>query len=299
MKENFYQNPLLEGADPYSLLHDNTYYLYSTNDRDNGFRVFSSPDCVSWVERGHCLRKGDVMGEFNFWAPEVIERNGVFYMVYVSEEHLGVATATSPLGPFRQSEKSWLFDFKAIDGHFFTDDDGVTYLYFVRFDHGNVIWCAKMNDDLLSCDVSTLTFLLRAEEDWELRQSHIAEGPFVLKHKGLYYLTYSANHTKSPNYAVGYAVSESPFGPFRRADENPILCRTASVAGTGHHSFTTTLDGKDLLCVYHAHSRTEGDPYPRMTCVDRAAFVEDPCGIDRLRIYGPTNPPQPIPQNEQ
>lgn len=180
---NTYQNPVLEGADPFVLLHDGVYYLYSTND-PHGFRVFTSTDMGTWTDRGYCLRAEDVQGDRWFWAPEVISRNGKFYMVYVAEEHLGIAVADSPLGPFRQAEKRWLNEKNEIDGHFFADEDGDVYLFFVRFEDGNVLYCAKMREDLLSYDPDTVTFLFRAEEEWELRDCSVVEGPFVLKHKG-------------------------------------------------------------------------------------------------------------------
>ena len=41
-----------------------------------------------------------------------------FYMVYTAEEHMGVAVADSPLGPFTQENKVWLREDKSIDGHF-------------------------------------------------------------------------------------------------------------------------------------------------------------------------------------
>ena len=41
-----YQNPLMEGADPFILAHDGTYYLYVTN-AEEGFRVFHSRDLIS------------------------------------------------------------------------------------------------------------------------------------------------------------------------------------------------------------------------------------------------------------
>ena len=102
------------------------------------------------------------------------------------------------------------------------DDDGTVYLYFVRFDDGNVLWCAKMNDDMLSYDKSTATFLFRAEDEWELRDCSVVEGAFVLKHNGKYYLTYSANHTRCEDYAVGCSVSDRPMGPFTNVSYNPF-----------------------------------------------------------------------------
>ena len=285
---NTYQNPVCEGADPFVLLHNGTYYLYSTNSPD-GFRVFTSTDMGTWEDRGYCLRAEDVMGDKWFWAPEVMERNGKFYMVYVANEHLGIAVADSPLGPFRQEEKKWLNDCNEIDGHFFVDDDGCVYLYFVRFDAGNVLWCAKMNDDLLSYDKDTATFLFRAEDEWETRDCSVVEGAFVLKHNGKYYLTYSANHTRCEDYAIGCAVSEHPMGPFEKVSYNPILKKSDALNGTGHHSFTTTKDGQGLVCVYHARPGRDTS-CARLTCVDRAAFEPDPNGGDDiLVVYGPTS----------
>ena len=284
--DGMYQNPLLEGADPFILTYDNKYYLYATN-ADDGYKVFVSDDLSKWIDMGYCLKKEDVMGEKWFWAPEILYKNNQFYMIYSSEEHLGVAISKSPLGPFIQTEKKWLIDHLAIDGHFFIDEDGKVYLYYVKLDGTNQIYVSKMNDDLLSIDQSTETFLIKAEEAWETIDCLVTEGPFVLKHNGKYFLTYSANHTRNENYAVGYAVSDSPFGPFKKYDKNPILHKTSEVNGTGHHSFTKSLDEKELICVYHCHfSKTQFQP--RLVCVDRAYFDIDENGEDILVIHGPT-----------
>lgn len=288
--KGMYQNPLMEGADPFILTYNGRYYLYATN-ADDGFRVFVSEDMAEWEDKGYCLKKGDVKGEKWFWAPEIMARNGKFYMVYVSEEHLGIAVADSPLGPFTQNEKKWLSEKKAIDGHFFVDDDGTVYIYYVRLQGGNLIYMSKMNEDLSGFDEENERFLFRASEEWELKDCEVVEGPFVLKHNGKYYLTYSANHTRCEDYAIGYAVSDSPFGPFVKYEGNPILHKTDEVNGTGHHSFTQSLDGKELVCVYHRHCSKETFQ-PRLVCIDRAGFESGGDGEDILVIYGPTTTPQ-------
>ena len=57
-----YCNPVCEeGADPFILEHEGTYYLYSTNSPD-GFRVFVSDDLATWEEKGYCLKKGRRQG---------------------------------------------------------------------------------------------------------------------------------------------------------------------------------------------------------------------------------------------
>ncbi len=285
-------NPICEGADPFILLHEGKYYLYSTNAPD-GYLVYESDDLTHWENKGYCLRKEDVMGDKWFWAPEIMYRDGKFYMIYTSEEHLGIAVSDTPTGPFRQEKKQWLSERNAIDGDFFTDDDGTTYLYYVRFDGGNVIHGARLNPDF-TLDESTECRLIAAEEDWETCDCFVAEGPFMLKHNEKYYLTYSANHFRSPDYAIGYAVSDSPLGPFIKYEGNPILHRNENVNGVGHHSFTTSRDGKQMICVYHRHNSLT-EIHPRLTCIDRAEFLPSPTGSeDILVIHGPTTTPQAL-----
>ena len=116
----------------------------------------------------------------------------------------------------------------------------------------------------------------------------MAEGPFVLKHNGKYYLSYSANHTRSHDYAVGYAISDTPTGPFARYEGNPILKSGSGLYGAGHHSFTTSKDGERLICAYHVHNSAE-KLRPRLFCADAAEFVKNPGGgVDILVIHGPS-----------
>ncbi|MBQ6831496.1 MAG: glycoside hydrolase family 43 protein [Oscillospiraceae bacterium] len=302
MNENNFPNPIMPGADPFVLLHDGTYYMYCTVEnsekltdhhsfhtsvnKQDGYYVYRSQDLQSWENMGLCLSSTDVMGDKWFWAPEVLYRNGKFYMVYSAEEHIGMAVADSPLGPFRQTEKKWLYAEKAIDGHMFVDDDGTVYLYYVRLHNGNQIYVAKLSEDLLSIDVLYEDCLIKAEEPWETRDCLVAEGPFVLKHKGIYYLTYSANHTRCRDYAVGVAMSQSPVGPFEKFKGNPILHKNERFCGVGHHSFTTSRDGKVLICAYHCHDSYECFR-PRRVCLNTARFVPGENGMDELIINGP------------
>lgn len=266
-----YKNPVIAGADPFLLRANGKYYHYATSAPD-GFKVYSSPDLAEWKEEGYCLKAGEgVMGDKGFWAPEIKYYDGKYYMVYVANEHLAVAVSDSPLGPFRCPKMKWLSEKNAIDGSYFIDDDGKIYLYYVRFDGGNIIYGAPMNDMTTLCENQEKE-LLRASLPWEKVKGNVAEGPFVIKHGGKYYLTYTANDYISKDYAVGYAVSDSPMGPFEKYKGNPVLKRDGIYCGTGHHSFTTSPDGKKLLIVYHVH-HDENNVHPRLTCVDKAEFV--------------------------
>jgi len=285
-----YKNPVCEGADPFILLHDGKYYLYATTCPDKGYLISVSDDLVNWEEKGFCLNKEDVLGEKNFWAPEVMYHNGLFYMAYTADWHIGIATSASPLGPFKQTNKKWAISSKAIDGHFFKDDDGKIYLFYVHQTdtYANQIFAAEMNSTLDAIVEETERLLINPEESWEVRErARTAEGPFVLKNQGRYYLTYSVNDFQSTYYSVGCAVSDSPLGQYKKLKGNPILKQNEFVSGTGHHSFTTTKDGKQIVCVYHSHNSKES-VHPRMTCIDRAEFSKNEFGEDTIKIYGPT-----------
>ena len=246
-------------ADPYILFYNDTYYAYGTS-RADGFEVYSSKDLKSW-ERSPCLAlsKEDSYGDKWFWAPEVyyVEEDKKFYMFYSVEEHVCVATSDSPLGPFVQDEKKPIREEKGIDTSVFFDEDGKAYLYFVRFTNGNVIWCAELKDNLKEIKEETLTQCVEATEPWELVFGKVAEGPSIVKQDGLYYMFYSANDFRSQDYAVGYATSDSPFGPWRKSEKNPLLHKVEELVGTGHGApFLDRLGG--YRYIFHAHkSRTE------------------------------------------
>lgn len=286
MKTKF-KNPQFACADPFILLHDGIYYLYGTTDaktlaptfdtgseEECGIRVFKSYDLQTWEYCGFALNRDNGMGNFWFWAPEVAYFNGNFYMVYTAEEHLAIAVSKSPLGPFVQTERKWLFPEKVIDGHFFFDTDGTPYLYYVRLlpKSGNTIFGARLNHSLLSVDLTTERMLIKAEDPWERVDCLVTEGPFLLKQNDLYLLTYSANHTRCKDYAVGYATSNSPLGEFKKYEGNPILKGSGDLVGVGHHSFTTTKDGQNLICAYHCHFN-KNQFAPRLLCLSSATFL--------------------------
>ncbi len=99
----------------------------------------------------------------------------------------------------------------------------------------------------------------------------VTEGPTVLKYKKLYYLFYSANDFRNIDYAVGYAVSDNPLGPWKKFSGNPILNRkNVNINGPGHGDFTKNIKG-DLYYVFHTHS-SGGKVTPRKTAIVKAAF---------------------------
>ena len=298
-----YQNPLLSDvADPDILFHNGTYYLYSTTSpkQIGGIRVYTSTDLTHWTDKGLAMKKGKYnWGKKDFWAPGIIERNGKFYMYYVANVHLCVAVSDSPLGPFKQEKFGPIHSkTEEIDANIFRDDDGQYYLYFVRFTkdkkNQNVIWGAKLNDDMRTIDESSLTKLLVPSQSWEKHMTQVNEGPYMIKKDGIYYLTYSGSDFKSPMYGVGYATSKNPLGSYHKYKNNPILQSTNAVHGPGHNGIITSPDSKEMFIVYHRHKNLN-TPEPRKFAIDRMRFAKDEDGKIVLEVHGPTVTRQPIP----
>ncbi len=293
-----YKNPVfgeLQAADPGVLKYDGKYYCYSTS-APLGYYVYVSDDLVKWENKGLCIESAwGIEKNGYYWAPEVVEKGGRFYMIMSVDERIGFAVSDSPLGPF-VPEKTWLFE-KSIDGHIFIDDDGRAYLYYVSWRDGHEygIYGCELEDDIVSVKPGSERLILKPKDGWEKVEGDVTEGPFVLKHNGKYYLTYSGTGYTSQQYAVGYAVSDSPLEGYERYEGNPVLSHTSKLAGPGHHSFTASPNGEELIIVYHVHNSTS-EVHPRKICIDRARFAPTKSGVDRLEIYGPTHTSQEYPK---
>ncbi|HHT35787.1 MAG TPA: family 43 glycosylhydrolase [Firmicutes bacterium] len=310
-----YKNPLAINniGDPFVLkASDSRYYCYPTSGGVRGFKVWTSTDLVNWVDKGVVYQADeDTWGHNRFWAPEVVEYQGKFYMYYTAgwrkndSLRIGIAVSDSPLGPFVDVLEEPLFDFgyAAIDAHVFIDDDDQKYLYYSRDCSENIvegrheshIYGIKLDDDMLSVSGQPI-LLTKPEQEWELKSGpkwRWNEGAFVLKHKGMYYLMYSANCYAGRDYSVGYAVSEHPLGPFVKYEGNPILAsNNEQISGPGHHSVTLSPDNSEMFIVYHIHTDPKKGGGNRQVCIDRMGFNPD----GTIWVAGPTITEQPLPR---
>lgn len=269
-------------ADPTIFADKGVYYLYGTSSKD-GILVYQSTDLEHWSgpagkRSGHALYRGDSYGTQGFWAPQIFKYDGKYYMAYTANEHIAIAQSDNPLGPFVQKEIAAISGpGKQIDPFVFKDTDGSLYLFHVRLQNGNRIFVAKLKTDLSDVIDSTAKECLHAERLWENTTGSnwpVSEGPTVLKHNGLYYLFYSANDFRNIDYAVGYAVATSPYGPWKKTDDSPIISRkNTGMNGTGHGDFFTDTRGT-LYYVLHTHN-SNNKVGQRKTAVIRAAFNND------------------------
>lgn len=256
-------------ADPTIYVDGNTYYLTGTGGQQDGppgFSVLESKDMKTWTlpvgtttPVRMLLTKGDhVFGERGFWAPQLFQNNNTWYFTYTANEQTVLASSNSLLGPYRQNKVGPIDGSeKNIDSFIFKDDDGKCYLYHVRFNHGNYLWVAEFDLENGKIKPETLTQCFKQTEPWEatpnFESAPIMEGPTVIKMKDKYYLFYSANHFKNIDYAVGYAVADSPFGPWVKQKNSPIIHRSiVGENGSGHGDIFKGIDGQ-LYYVYHVH----------------------------------------------
>lgn len=148
-KSTSYSNPLdVRFGDPYVLLaSDGHYYMYGTGGVEDGFGCYRSDDLVNWDYQGTVYQGNtpDSWAESCFWAPEVYEKDGKFYMFFsanwkvnpndeLENFMIGIAVSDSPTGPFKEISDAPLFNpgYPIIDANVFFDDDGRCYLYYSR-----------------------------------------------------------------------------------------------------------------------------------------------------------------------
>lgn len=295
-----YCNPVYPDyfADPFVLKASNgRYYAYGTGPADSNGQVFPvlvSDDLVHWDSLGGALLPlRDPVG-VNYWAPEVAEKEGRFYLFYsattsISDEHhrLRVATSDKPDGPFSDSGNLLLPHAGfSIDAHPFRDPKtGQWYLFYATDfvadePHGTGLAVVELSSDLLSVS-SEPRDVIRASSDWQVYQRnrdykgriwsawHCIEGPFVLFHAGKYYCLYSGGAWQTENYGVGFAVADHPLGPWTdtRAGRGPTVLKGIAdrVIGPGHNSVVMGPDGRTQFMVYHAWDK---DHTARRMCID-------------------------------
>jgi len=336
-----YTNPLpIKLGDPFVLkTSSGRYFMYGTGGVKNGFKAWSSDDLVHWKDEGKIFgASSNSWGVANFWAPEVFERNGKFYLFYSADwrenpNHekenfkIGVAVSDKPTGTFHDLQNRPIFDpgYPIIDADLLFDSNGKIYLYYSRCCYKHPVqseisqWAVKQGwfNEIeeswvygveLKPDFSGVigepVVLLRPplstndlQSEWESRSvttrevnRRWTEGSCIFKTNGTCYIMYSANFFGGKNYAVGYATSKNPLGPFTKAANNPVLQKNTAqggiVTGTGHNSVTTSPDGKTMYCVYHGRTQITGEE--RVVFLDRMEITDK----GELIVHGPTTTPQ-------
>jgi len=306
--------PGVDQGDPAILRFQGVYYLYHSG-RDC-VRVYESKNLVDWTEMGVALvasTKPDHWAQIDLWAPEVIYANGVFYLYVAGAEknegkaddhkrRIGVATSTSPIGPFEFADRPLVQQW-SIDAHPFKDADGTYYMFYNIRDEttrgpDGVIGCGNVVDKLLSFTEleGKPVFVCKPDFPWEgslEKDWYWNEGPFTIKRLGVYYQMYSGGCFYQPTYHLAYATSKDIRGPWVKWPKGvsiPILRSNEEVWGPGHHVVTKGPNGVQDYVVYHGRA---GDGATRSNYIDPLYWQGDCMYIDgptAHRRLGPFTP---------
>lgn len=320
-----YQNPVLNAdfPDPGVVRGaDGAYYAYATQTPGLRIQVARSTDLATWGTPAEALPSKPVWASQsgNFWAPDVELRENGTYVMYFSAQIdpdkrpapgvdfcVGMATATSPAGPFADVGHPVVCGPVAstIDPQGFDDPQtGKRYLLW-----GSAGYPIQMQE-LSPTDRSTFAAGSSAKAVVTTRPQpyeRLVEGAWMTYHAPYYYLFYSGDNCCEQfgpvSYAVMVARSASPTGPFeflRTSSDGPatpVLSGAGRFTGPGHNA-VITVNGADWM-VYHAIDTNNAlirgtNASRRALMIDKITYQAN--GWPVVGTAGvPTSTPQPKP----
>lgn len=299
-------------ADPSAHVFEGKIYIYPSHDIEAGipqndlgdhfdmrdYHVLSMTSIPGKVtDHGVAFDKKDIpWAGRQLWAPDAAFSNGKYYLYFPLKDkqdvfRIGVATGTSPSGPFK-AEPNPIEGSYSIDPAVFQDTDGQFYMYFGGIwggqlqrwrsgaydangtepaDHEPAMGprVARLSKNMLAFDepvkeVSILDKegkpLLTADHD-----RRFFEASWMHKYNGKYYFSYSTGDTHFINYATG----DSPYGPFTY--QGVIL--KPVIGWTNHHSIVE-FKGKWYL-FYHDSTLSGGKTHLRNIKVTELRYKPD------------------------
>jgi arabinan endo-1,5-alpha-L-arabinosidase len=259
--------------------------------------MLRSLDLVNWTYMGDAFsaKPSWVASNAGLWAPEVVFLNNQYYLYYTASDTalpgggsaIGVATSSSPLGPWVDSgtpavepheapccvgSRRWVFDPDVVK------DNGQLYIFYGSYFGG--ISARKLSPDGLLSNPATQVQIAIANR---------YEGSEIVQHDGYWYLFASAtNCCNGPltGYSVFAGRSEDLLGPYVDRDGNSFLAGrvggTPAISmngnrwvGPGHNSVFQDVSGQ-WWTVYHAID--QNDPY----FTGATGFTKRPVLLDAL-----------------
>lgn len=297
-------------ADPSAHVFQGKIYVYPSHDVETGIpdddlgNQYAMHDYqVLQMDRiGGPVRIGPVALDLKdvpwaskqLWAPDAAYRQGIYYLYFPGRDkegrfRIGVATGSSPMGPFKAEPEPIQGSF-SVDPAVFTDTDGQSYMYFGGIWGGqlenwtNGAFVAGSTTDLHQDDkpalmpkVARLTadmkqfaapprdaVILGVDGKPVLGGDHdrrFFEASWVFRRNGIYYFTYSTGDT----HFLAYATGTSPEGPFQY--KGPFLL---PVQGwTTHHSI---VEWKGKWWLFYADTQLSNKNHLRSAKVTELHF---------------------------
>lgn len=235
--------------------HDVLYTcdLKHWNIRENVFSTVGTNDQVEEID--------DLL-----FAPDVMYRNGKYYMYFCTPNtnySEGVASSSSPLGPFHGAQKLNVGQYTQIDPTVLVDDDGQAYFYWGQKN----LKCGRLKSNMMELDSTSIRDnILNSDEHF------FHEGAFAFKRKGIYYILFADESRRDQRpTCLGYATASSPYGPFtyRGVVIDNFGCDPET---WNNHGSVAEFNGQWYV-FYHRSSH--GSEVMRRACVEPIYFNDD------------------------
>ncbi|PIL25288.1 hypothetical protein GSI_13177 [Ganoderma sinense ZZ0214-1] len=215
---------------------DGVWYAYSTSTGSGLVPMSKSTDFATWSTPTNVLSSVGSWATGAVWAPDVREITSGHYVMYYtarrssgpSNDHcIGIATATSPAGPFTPNTSPLICDLDnggAIDASGFEAPGGGLYILW-KVDGNSIGKSTPIKIQHVGANgydlLDTATTLITNDPI----DGGLVEAPSMIYWDGWYYLFFSSNNYNTLKYDISYAVSQSVTGPFTKvqAPNAPFL----------------------------------------------------------------------------
>lgn len=273
---------------------ENKYYMYGTTGacwaregKATGFACYVSHDLINFEGPYRAFEApDDFWSEKEFWAPEVHEYKGEYYMfaTFKLKEEAGgvrgcaILKSKIPIGPFVLWSDGIVTpsDWESLDGTLYVDDEGKPWMVFchewLQTIDGEM--CAvRLSDDLKYAEGNVELLFKSSDAKWstgnkyENNTTYVTDGPFMFHgEEGELLMLWSSFY--NGQYAIGIAksVTGNILGPWVQEDE-PVFSRDG-----GHGMLFSTFDDRLMLSI-HA---------PNTNKKERANFVDVAIKKDKL-----------------
>ncbi|GGB81786.1 family 43 glycosylhydrolase [Dyadobacter sediminis] len=268
-------------ADPSVIKVGKSYYAAATSSNwAPAYPVMKSKDLKNWKQTGSIFPDLTSWADYYYWAPELNYDNGKVYAYYTAHKKggnlcIGVASADSPEGPFKDHGPLVCQEAGSIDGFPIRDENNKLYL--IWKEDGNSIgqptpiWIQALNEERTQL-TGEKKELFRNDKPWE---GNLVEGVSVIKNNGYFYAIYAAAGCCGAGctYATGIARAKNLMGPWEKYAANPILTGQGDWICPGHGT-AIMHKGKNYF-MYHAYDKTSTQYTGRQALIRGFEFTPD------------------------
>ena len=281
-------NPIVQTSftpDPAPVVFGDELWVFTGCDKDAansnytmiGWQAFSTKDMQNWTDHGMILKDTDFSWckANDAWASQCIERNGKYYFYFTTTNQsgggraIGVAVADNPEGPYKDvlgkplCGPNWWY----IDPTVIIDDDGQAWLMF-----GNpTCYYVKLKEDMVTLDGQIQEFPMTTEAfgPGQKNGCGYGEGPWIYKHKDLYYLVYACFYGSDGGESQAYATAPTVTGPWKFGNQ----IQKQSNCFTTHGGIIDYKDHSYLF--YHKNGLKGGGTFNRSASCEEFTFNPD------------------------